>query len=125
MDARYSGYMPVLIVLDPTENAKLSALSVAFKKERGEVYVGEKAWAHLEAQAGPIMSGFVEKYVRAPMESLLAEEPPTGKLPDFGAVMKQDEIIFRIGKEELRVQRCPASELEDGDEILPEDVDEG
>ena len=124
VDARFSKYTPVLIVLDPTENEKLAALSAAFKAQLGEVYVGQNAWDHLEAKAGPTMSSFIEKYVRTPMESLLHEEPSSDELPDFEAKMKGNEVILRIGDEELRIPRCPSPELQNGADSHPEDVDE-
>jgi hypothetical protein len=124
VDVRFSRYTPVLIVLDPTKNDKLTALSTAFKAQRGEVYVGQNAWDHLEAQAGSTMSQFIEKYVRTPMESLLNEAPSSDELPDFEAKMKPNEVILKIGNEKLRIPRCPNPDLQTGADPLPEDVDE-
>ena len=56
VDAKCSGYIPVLVVLDPTPNEKLEALKKAFQREGGEVYIGKAAWDHLEQQAGSTMA---------------------------------------------------------------------
>ena len=55
-DCRHSGYVPVLIVLDPTPNPKLEELRAAFLDAGGEVHIGQNAWAHLKNLAGPTMA---------------------------------------------------------------------
>lgn len=123
-DAEYSGYTPVLVVLDPTKNDKLTALANEFKEHRGEVYIGQRAWDHLEEQAGPTMSKFIERYVRKPMQSVLKDAPKSQELPDFLAKMKGNQIVLKVGDEELRIQRSHRSDLQTGKEPLPDDVDE-
>lgn len=66
-DCRASGFRPVLLVLDPTPSNRLEDLSREFGRVGGEAHTGDAAWAHLEAQAGPTMATFVEKYVRRPI----------------------------------------------------------
>jgi hypothetical protein len=122
-DAKFSGYTPILVVLDPTENDKLTALSDEFIKNAGEVYTGQAAWDHLEQQAGPTMSTFIEKYVQFPMLSLLAEAPKSEELPDFLARMSANQIILKIGDEELKIKRSKSSELVDDFESMPDEVD--
>lgn len=78
-DCRASGYTPILLVLDPTTNQKLSDLIEAFHQHGGQVYVGERAWRHLEEAAGPVMAVFLQKYVRKPLQdaiTTLAPIPP-------------------------------------------------
>ncbi|MGH7135598.1 MAG: hypothetical protein ACREHD_07650, partial [Pirellulales bacterium] len=104
-DARQSNYTPVLVVLDATPNPKLEQLEAAFLAARGEVYKGNEAWAHLDSVAGPTMALFLEKYVREPIQSLLAEVPQ--RLPDFHARMDADGITLAIGGESIRVDRKP------------------
>jgi hypothetical protein len=123
-DVKYSGYTPVLVVLDPTQNDKLTALASEFKRQGGEVYIGQGAWNHLEEQAGPTMSKFIERYVRKPMQAVLKDAPKPQALPDFLAKMEKDEILLKVGDEELRIRRCQSSELQTGTEPLPDDVDE-
>jgi hypothetical protein len=122
VDARQSGYTPVLVVLDATPNPKLEQLERAFLAARGEVYIGESAWQHLESVAGPTMSLFLEKYVRDPIQSLLSEVPE--QLPEFIAKMDAEEIVLSIGGEQLRIRRiAPAFDDQIGDEP-PDDADD-
>ena len=72
-DCKASGYVPVLVVLDSTPNAKLEELSRAFLKEDGECYVGAAAWEHLDRLAGQTMASFLDRYVRFPTENLLTQ----------------------------------------------------
>lgn len=57
-DCQASGFVPVLIVLDPTPNPKLTELSRVFASAGGEVYIGAEAWKHLDIEAGPTMARF-------------------------------------------------------------------
>lgn len=102
-DATNSGYKPVLIVLDPTPNPKLTELSKAFTDAGGTVYKGAEAWSHLEREAGNTMAKFLETYVRVPLESLLSSAPDD--LPALGLSMKADSVVFKIGCIEYSVLR--------------------
>ncbi|MBU2518214.1 MAG: restriction endonuclease [Proteobacteria bacterium] len=75
VDCRMSGYQPVLVVLDPTENPKLTDLIKAFEGNDGLVFVGENAWKHLEQQAGETMAIFLEKYVKVPLQEVIGNTP--------------------------------------------------
>lgn len=120
-DCRQSGYVPVLVVLDPTPSPKLDTLRTAFPSAGGDVYVGTEAWAHLEELAGPTMARFLERYVHVPLHALLAEQP--SELPDLGLAMGPELLTVRVGEEEFSVPRAP--QVEDDDEVpLPDDVDE-
>jgi hypothetical protein len=122
VDAQKSGFTPVLVVLDATPNPKLAQLETAFVKAKGEVYIGDAAWQHLESVAGSTMALFLEKYVRDPIQSLLSEVPE--QLPEFVATMNADEIILSVAGEELRIARtAPLSDDEETDS-LPDDVDD-
>jgi DNA (cytosine-5)-methyltransferase 1 len=72
-EARAADFTPVLIVLDPTSNAKLDELVKDFKDSDGETYVGEAAWDHIRERAGETMARFVTKYVREPIESIVGD----------------------------------------------------
>ncbi len=120
-DCRLSGFTPVLIVLDPTPNPKLSELSKVFEADGGEVHAGEDAWVHLDNMAGATMSRFLENYVRVPIESLLHEADP--RLPDLCFSMADHTINIQIGDERLIIERTPG-ETEDGSDELPDDVED-
>lgn len=123
-DCCASGYIPVLIVFDPTANPKLTALQKAFMKAQGEVYIGNAAWQHLDEAAGKTMAKFIEEYVRKPMESILAEVIE-GRLPEIRLSMDEEKLQVCVAKEEIAVYRsAPSPELETGEDPLPDDIDE-
>ena len=66
-DCESSSYVPVLVVLDSTDNPKLAELSAAFSDAGGDAYIGDAAWRMLESEAGPVMGVFLERYVRVQM----------------------------------------------------------
>jgi len=122
-EARQSGYTPILVVLDPTENEKLTELSAAFVNAGGEIYIGDKAWNHLKEEAGEIMSKFIDRYVEEPLQKLLEEAPQ--KLPSSLVTLDHaNNIRITVGNDSLDIQRQPIAELGDGEDELPEDVDE-
>lgn len=121
-DCQASGFIPVLIVLDPTANVKLDELSKAFAAAGGESYIGQAAWDHLAAVAGPTMARFLEIYVHEPLQALLKEAPQL--LPDLTLRMQHEHIIMEIGSEYLVIQRYPATEITASEDLLPEDVDD-
>ena len=107
-DAMESGFRPILIVLDPTSNPKLTDLSNAFAGAGGVVYTGEAAWAHLEEEAGDTMSKFLEAYVRSPLDDLLNSAPVD--LPDLTLSMQADAVVFNVGAVEYSVPREPTAD---------------
>lgn len=118
-DCEASGYTPVLVVFDGTDNSKLSELSDAFLRHGGQAYVGEDAWGHLESEAGPTMSIFVDKYIRGPLDDLLVQTPTD--LPSITFLIQPDIINIRIGSEELQVDRTPS--IPPVNFQMPDDVD--
>jgi hypothetical protein len=122
-DCRGSGYTPVLVVLDPTANPKLTELSEVFRAEGGEVYVGPEAWQHLEQIAGATMGRFLKKYVHEPLQSLLAEVPQT--LPQLVMDMGTEEVSIAVGGVVYSTKRiAPSTTAEVAEEQLPDDADE-
>lgn len=69
-DCQASGYNPILLVLDPTPNSRLSDLCAQFDRFGGCAYVGDRAWAHLRQEAGTTMATLIEKYVHRPISQL-------------------------------------------------------
>ena len=103
-DCANSEYVPVLLVLDPTENVKLVELAAAFERAGGHAHVGDSAWRILETQAGAVMSVFLERYVRQPLGSMLA--CATDQLPDLRMSQGIQSIIIHIGDESLTIPRA-------------------
>lgn len=112
-DCQSSGVKPVLIVLDPTENNKLTGLQAAFRRHGGEAYTGDAAWGHLEDEAGPTMAAFIERYVRRPVgeisafEAAIANDPTRRGLVllDLAAKLVGTELSITLGDHERKVQR--------------------
>lgn len=122
-DCEASGYKPVLVVLDPTPNPKLDELQRAFLASGGESYIGNSAWNHLGAVAGPTMSRFLEIYVHQPLQDLVEQTPHD--LPELRIKTEADKIILEIGAEYLMIQRSFTDNVISEQGALPEDVDEG
>ena len=119
-DCQASGYVPILVVLDPTEADKLTTLRERFEAAGGRAYIGTDAWAHLEEEAGDPMATFLEKYVRAPMQHVLAAEPEERQaLPELRLTMGQTAFEAKVGGHTLHIDRAPDKALvgdDDGDE---------
>ncbi|MCE5978071.1 hypothetical protein [Pseudomonas sp. JR33AA] len=123
-DCLDSGVKPILVVLDPTENGKLTGLQAAYKKVGGEAYVGDAAWEHLECEAGPTMAAFIERYVRRPVDTISAfEEVSEGDpskrnivLLDLAAKLQGNELTIMLGPHEQRIERHEDQSLADDDE---------
>lgn len=64
VECQAAGYKPVLLVLDPTPSNRLKELSEKYFECGGELLQGEKAWRHMEKQAGAVMSVFIKKYIK-------------------------------------------------------------
>ncbi len=127
VDARASGYKPVLVVFDPTENEKLTQLAAAFRAQKGAVYIGAAAWDHLDAAAGSTMAKFLEGYVRTPSQALLREVPDeTGTLPLLTVEMGESTLRIRLADEEYSIPRDTEGAVDDQSEKddIPDDVDE-
>lgn len=122
-DCKQSGYTPRLVVLDPTENPKLTALADAFRAVGGEVYIGDEAWQHLDDMAGPTMATFLETYVRSPIARLLNDMPEP--LPRISFEQGPDQIVITVDGEPLLIQReVSDAEEEVADDGLPDDADD-
>ncbi len=123
VEAAASGYKPVLLVLDPTSNPKLLELSDAFLEAKGEVYLGDAAWGHLESAAGTIMATFLDKYVKHPLADIL--QASVMELPDFTLKSRPGEIILTLGEETLVIHRHAIASLATASDLIPDDVDSG
>lgn len=109
LDCQASGFMPVLIVFDPTPNAKLTELIAAFKSANGNAFIGEAAWDHLEAAAGDAMGRFIEKYVRTPISQMLSAQPIA--LPDITFHMAEERFEVIVGEEMTAYARTQDDEI--------------
>jgi hypothetical protein len=112
-DCKSSGAVPILVVLDPTENEKLTGLQAAYKAAGGDAYVGDAAWAHLEDEAGPTMAAFIERYVRVPLASVSRfenqiqgdAERRSMVLQDLGAKIEGNLLSLTLGSHVRCIER--------------------
>lgn len=102
-DCEASGFRPMLLVLDGTINPKLTELAATFIQHGGDAFIGEDAWAHLESEAGPTMSKFVEKYIHGPLDDLLNRTPTD--ISELRVRLRSNSIQLQIGDETLHVDR--------------------
>ena len=124
-DCKASAYIPVLVVLDPTSNPKLTELQNKFVAEGGEAHIGEGAWAYLRSLAGQTMSRFLDEYVHAPLQAVLAAVPGTPEeLPALLLKMEGNQFTASILGESLSVTRTPRPEEASAPDAMPEDADE-
>lgn len=88
-DCQSSDAKPILVVLDPTENDKLTGLQAAYREAGGAAYVGDAAWDHLENEAGATMASFIERYVRVPVASVsMFEKAIEGDVSKRGLILQ-------------------------------------
>ena len=124
-DCKASGYVPILVVLDPTPNDKLAELNVKFLDEGGQVHIGDDAWTYLHTLAGRTMTIFLEHYVHVPLQAVLAEIPSTPeKLPELLLKMERERFTASLQGETYSVRRAVQVEEGSAPDALPEDVDE-
>lgn len=97
-DCQASGYVPILLVLDPTPNERLDDLIAEYEKYGGRAYIGDAAWLHLETEAGDTMGAFIENYVRTPISEI---DGFSQELLDLTA--KVDEELSQIS---LRLEKA-------------------
>lgn len=120
-DCKNSGATPVLVVLDPTENDKLTGLQDAYRAAGGHAYVGDAAWSHLEDEAGETMASFIERYVRIPVASVSSFEKiiegDAGKrnliLQDLHAKLEGSNLTISLGGHQRRIERHEDQNLAD------------
>ena len=118
-DCKESGYKPVLMVMDPTQNEKLDQLKRAFIAEGGLVYEGEAVWEHMRQQSGDEIAAFVKKYIREPILEIAVHEE---RLLDLGLRYRPgsgcDTLEVSIGEQSWVIPRPPrqlAQEIDNND----------
>lgn len=95
------------MVFDSTENDKLSELKSRFEEYGGESYLGTDAWSHLNDRAGSVMGRFVERYLRRPLEAVIAAEPNRESMPDLQVRMSDGRISISIDDQAPKVINRP------------------
>jgi len=93
-DCKASGYEPILLVLEGERCRKAEFMSETFLANGGKALIGREAWEHLAAEAGPTMSRFLDRFIRAPMENVVAAYE---SLPAPERANRIDHFNVRIG----------------------------
>lgn len=102
-DCQQSGYVPVLLVLDPTPSSRLEDLSAEYTKYSGTAHVGSAAWSHIVEKAGGVMGRFVENYVRVPLEQV---DKSADTLQPLSITDNGNTITVRLGIQEFVIARA-------------------
>lgn len=76
VESQAAGFIPVLLVLDPTPSGRLTELSNKFLQCGGVFYHGEEAWNHIEEEAGDVVSVFIENYIKPVIQNIEEIEIP-------------------------------------------------
>jgi hypothetical protein len=102
-ECRAAGFAPYLLVLDPTHSNRLQELEAAFVSAGGVCYKGAAAWRHMEQAAGEVMSHFVKKYIKPPLESFdrMFPETPSAMHIDW----KTDLVEISSGDNKYFIKR--------------------
>jgi DNA (cytosine-5)-methyltransferase 1 len=105
-DCAASGYTPALMVMDPTPNDKLTAITAAFQAVGGSVYLGDEVWDHLTALSGRQIATFVKRYIKDPVASIAVRER---ELHDLGLRYRSgpdgDTIEITVGSHHWVIPR--------------------
>lgn len=104
-EAKNAGFTPIIVVLDPTPNTKLTELTKAYEAADGESYLGEAAWDHLKDTATPEMSIFLEKYIHKPLDAVVGALSEDELLPDFKLSAESGGINFQVGGDSWKISR--------------------
>ena len=92
-ECQIAGFRPILIVLDPTPSPRLDDLKTAFEQASGSSYIGDEAWGHIHEKSGEILSLFVQKYIRPPIESL--ENTHQNNPPDLCLQWRNHSVLIK------------------------------
>lgn len=118
-----SGYQPVLIVLDPTVNPKLSEIKKAYESVGGEAFIGDDAWDHLRSEAGATMGTFLYKYIEHPMNIMVGAEKVRRLLLPMRLEQNSKGISISVGQHSIFANRHSPNIPSEG-ERLPDDSDD-
>ncbi|MDQ2808651.1 MAG: ApaLI family restriction endonuclease [Chloroflexota bacterium] len=101
-DCQASGYVSILLVLDPTPSLRLDDLAAVYQQYGGTAYIGDDAWAHIASKAGRVMGLFVEKYIHTPLREVSSTHPA---LQPLRLVQTESAIQIEIGTQQFVLSR--------------------
>jgi len=97
-DCEFSGHVPRLLVFDPTPCSTLDQVVSAFERSGGEAYLGQAAYKHISATAGPPQAEFLQRYVAEPLKRY------EDTLPDFVDGRTLADLCLSAAPREIRLQ---------------------
>ena len=102
-ECQVAGFKPILIVIDPTPSPRLDELKAAFENAAGSSYIGDEAWGYINEKSGEILSIFVQKYIRPPIESIegLHQNTP----PDLYLQWRDNSVLIKSPSSEYLIER--------------------
>ncbi len=102
-ECQVAGFKPILIVIDPTPSPRLDELKAAFENAAGSSYIGDEAWRYINEKSGEILSIFVQKYIRPPIESIegLRQNTP----PDLYLQWRDSSVLIKSPSSEYLIER--------------------
>lgn len=108
-----AGFTPILLVIDPTPSNRLEELERAFLDAGGECFKGPAAWQHMEEAAGVVVSAFIERYIKPPLQTFEDGYPelPAPVTLTWGG----DEVAIAIGESRYIIPRSAVAEPSDDD----------
>ena len=115
-EAQAAGFVPVLVVLDPTDNPKLAELVRAYQAAGGEHYLGQDAWAHLRETASAEMAIFLEKYIHAPLDAVVDALSDDEPLPSLQLTDLVTSVQFELSDDSWVVPRNAQRGVRESDE---------
>ena len=104
VESQAAGFTPVLLVLDPTPSDRLTELSQKFLECDGEFYHGEAAWAHMENEAGEVISVFIEKYIKPAIRGV--EEVDLPLLNSIVLNWREENVEISSGQNSYLIDRA-------------------
>ncbi|MBT1017724.1 hypothetical protein KJY77_01015 [Canibacter sp. lx-72] len=112
-----SGYTPVLVVLNSTDNPKLREIVAKYQTAGGQAYTGEDAWQHLRDEAGAEMGVSLKKYVELPLKTMVQQENSRTVLLPLGLSQEPFGISIDVGGSSMRISHGDFAPLEDEADI--------
>jgi len=104
-DCKQSGYRPILVVLDSTPSPRLKDLVSEYTRFGGLCFIGDKAWHHLEEKAGRVMSIFISKYIKKPLDEVTKSH---AVLLPISLAKESGRICLKLGDQEYEIRREPS-----------------
>jgi hypothetical protein len=113
IESAAAGFTPILLVLDPTPSNRLEELERAFLSANGKCFSRQEAWGHMEEAAGDVISQFIDKYIKPPLEAV--ENGFPARPCPVTLAWEGSQVRITIAENEYVIPRSSVLEGEDED----------